>query len=80
MKSHPGLVMASLSQQVPLPFTTIEVEVLVARRSVEFSIELGLDRIVLEGDSQILIDTLQSRFISLAQFGNIVNDVQYIAS
>ena len=72
--------MASLSQKIPLPFTIIEVEALAARRAVEFVAELGLDRIVLEGDSEILVNTLQHGCRSLAQLGHLAADLQHIAS
>ena len=36
IRNGQGLVMASLSQKVPLPFTVIEVEALAARRAVKF--------------------------------------------
>ena len=58
IRNGQGLVMASLSQKVPLPFTVIEVEALAARRAVKFAAELGLDRTVLVGDSEILVNTL----------------------
>ena len=67
--------MASLSQKIPLPFTVIEVEALAARRAVEFAAELDLDWIVLEGDSEILINTLQHGCRSLAQFGHLAADL-----
>ena len=51
IRNHDGLVMASLSEVVPLPATIIEVETLAARRVVEFALELGFENIVLEGDS-----------------------------
>ena len=70
IRNEQGLVMASLSQKIPLPFIVIEVEALAARRAVKFAAELGLDQIVLEGDSEILINTLQHGCRSLAQFGH----------
>lgn len=45
------LVMASLTQKLPLPSTMIEVEVLAARRALELALETGFDNIILEGDS-----------------------------
>ena len=38
-----------------LPKTVMEVETLAARRPLEFALELGIDNIVLEGDSETLI-------------------------
>lgn len=46
--------MASLTQQLPLPATVIEIEALVARRAMELALEIGLDNIVLEGANEIL--------------------------
>lgn len=47
--------MASLAQLVPLPFSVIKFEALAARRALELAVEIGLDRVILEGDSSILI-------------------------
>ena len=80
IRNEQGLVMASLSQEVPLPFTVVKVEALAGRRAVEFAAELDLDRIILEGDSLILTNTLWSGCRSLAQFGHIAIDVQHIVS
>lgn len=43
--------MTSLTQQIPLLASVIEVEELAARRALEFAPELGFDDITLEGDS-----------------------------
>lgn len=45
-----GLVMASLSQAIPLPLTVLETETVAAARALEFALELGLDSVILEGD------------------------------
>nr|POE84173.1 hypothetical protein CFP56_78787 [Quercus suber] len=44
IRNEQGLVMASLYQKVPLPFTVVKVEALAGRRAVEFAAELDLDR------------------------------------
>lgn len=46
-----GLVIASLSQMVPLPHTVVEVETMAARRALELAAKLGFDNLVFEGDS-----------------------------
>ena len=51
--------MASLSQLILLPFSVIEVEVMAARRALELALECGFQRIVLEGDSEVLYKALQ---------------------
>ena len=72
--------MVSLSQQIPLPTTAIEVEALAARHAIELAIETSLNKGVLEGDSLVLINALNTNSHSLSQFGHIVNDIRYLAS
>ena len=71
IRNHDGMVMASLSEIIPLPSIVIEVETLAAQRVVEFALELGFDNIFLEGDSEVLIKLLNSSSRSLAPFGHI---------
>ena len=41
IRNEVGLVLASLSQQIPLPAIALEVETLVARRALEFVAVIG---------------------------------------
>ncbi|XP_075664253.1 uncharacterized protein LOC142633879 [Castanea sativa] len=75
-----GQVMVSLSQQIPLPSTVIEVEALAARRALILAQEIGFTRVVLEGDSQTLITALKTSSHTLAHFGHIAQDIRYLAS
>ena len=72
-------VMVSMFQQIPLPNTTIEVEALATRRTMELALEIGLNKGVLEADLYILMNVLTTNSHSLSQFGHIVNDIQYLA-
>ena len=81
IQNHNGMVMASLSELIPLPSTIIiEVETLAARRVVEFGLELRIDNIFLKGDSEVLIKLLNSNSRSSAPFRHIRNDILYFAS
>ena len=71
-----GLVMAALTQIIPLPTSVETVEVLAARRAVIFAFELGFDQVILEGDSAIAIQALNSDDFSAAPFGHIISDVK----
>ena len=75
-----GQVMVSLSERIPLPSTVIEVEALAARQGMELAVETSFRNIVLESDSQILITALREDSYSLASFGHLVKDIQFIAS
>ena len=80
MRNGDGQVMASLSQNIPLPSTVIEVEALAARRALILAQEIGFTRVVLEGDSQVLINALKTGSHTLAHFEHIVQDIRYLAS
>lgn len=72
--------MASLSQLVSLPYFVIEVETLAARRALELVVEIGIDRVILEGDSAVLMQNLKNGTRSLAQFSHIANNILFLAS
>ena len=66
IRNSESLVMASLTQQVPLPATVIKIEALATQRAMEFALEIGLDNIVLKGDNEILFKALKNGDKSLA--------------
>lgn len=72
-----GQVMMSLSQQIPLPSTVIEVEALVARKALVLAQKTSFTQVVLEGDSQTLITALKTGSHTLAHFGHLVQDIWY---
>ena len=57
--------MGSMSQVIPLPQTIVELETLVALKALEFAADLGLISMVLEGDSEILMNALMDNSLSL---------------
>ena len=68
--------MASLTQQIPLPSSVIEVEVLAARKALELTIELGFDNITL--DFEVLIKSLVKDNNSLAHYGHLLADIHVL--
>ena len=75
-----GLVMASLSQRIPLPASVIKVEALAAIRAMEFGLELGFDNVTLEGDSEVPKKTLNDGGNTLAHCGNLTADILFLTS
>lgn len=67
-----GMVMASLSQNIPLPQTAVELEAIAARRALDFSLELGFTKAILEGESQTVMIALQDDSPSHASFGLLI--------
>ena len=79
IRNEEGAVMASMTQLVPLPTTVAQVEALAARRATEFALELGLNRVILEGDPEVICRGLQDHSPSLALHGHILQDVKCLA-
>ena len=80
IRNEAGLVMASLSQRIPLPTSIIEVKALAARRAMEFALELGFDNVILEGDSEVLVKTIKDGRNTLAHYGNLIADILFLTS
>lgn len=58
IRNWQGNVVASLSEQAPLPFSPDIVEAMAAARAISFARELGIKPFILEGDSEVVINTL----------------------
>ena len=79
IRNSEGGVMASLSQQIPLPTIVAQVEALAARRAVEFAQELGFTRVIIEGDSESICKDLSNPSPSLALHGLLIRDAHELA-
>ena len=80
IRNDQGLIMASLTQQIPLPVSIIAVEVLAAWRALKLTLELGFDKITLEGDTEVLIKSLVTRCNSLAHYGHLTANIHILVS
>ena len=77
IRNDQGLIMASLTQQIPLPSLVIEVEVLAAQRALVLTLELGFKNITLERDFEVLINSLATSCNSLAYCENVM-DISFL--
>ena len=75
-----GLVMAALKQVIHLPTSVEMVEVLAAWRALFFAKELGFEKVILEGDSKIVVRAMKSDDFSVAPFGHIVFDIKSLSA
>ncbi|XP_050248608.1 uncharacterized protein LOC126695850 [Quercus robur] len=80
VRDSQGMVMASLSQNIPLPHSVVNLGTLAACRALEFSLELGFDKAILEGDSMIVMAALRDHSPSLASYGLLLRDSQLMAN
>ena len=76
IRNSDGAVMASLSQQVHLPTIVAQTEALAARRAMEFALEIGLTKVIIEGDLDIVHKDLNNANSSLALHGHLIQDVK----
>ena len=56
-----GTVIASLLERITLPPIVENLEALVCRRAISFAIEIGLQDVVFEGDSKVVIKHLTTK-------------------
>ena len=57
----------------------MEIEALAASRALELAADIGLDRIVLEGDSKVVTQVLETKEVGLAAYGLLVSDACTLA-
>ena len=77
--SH-GLVIASLAQQLPQAYKAIEIESLATTRALELGLEIGLDRVIVEGDSNVTMKALAIETRSLVSFDVLIQDAKIFSS
>ena len=75
-----GLVMAAYTQPIPLPTTVEMVEVLAARSALCFAKDLNFNKVIVEGDSEVIIKALNSGGLSSSSFGHIIMDINVMSS
>lgn len=71
-----GVALGALSSSTPLAQSMADVEALACLRVVKFALELGLTRVVLKGDSAIIIGALIHENGEVANYGNILEDIR----
>ena len=71
-----GNAIASFSKQAPLPFSPDIVEAMAAARAMTFAQELGIAEFILEGDLEVVINSLQSKEASLSSFGHLLESAK----
>nr|POE66421.1 hypothetical protein CFP56_29268 [Quercus suber] len=72
IRDSKGMVIVALSERITLPSIVEDVEALACRKAISFSIELGLQDIVFEGDSEIIYKHLVSDSTCMTAFGHII--------
>ena len=74
IRDSEGMVIAALSERISLPSTVEDVEALACRKAISFAIEMGLQDVIFEVDSEIIYRHLVSDSTCMAAFGHIIED------
>nr|POE70879.1 hypothetical protein CFP56_79040 [Quercus suber] len=80
IRNQEGLVIASMSTQVPQQLQPIEIEALAASNALGFAREVGISEAVLEGNSSLVMTALKTKNPGLAPFGLSIQDSLSLSS
>ena len=80
IRNESRLVMVALTQQILLPASIEMVEVLTARQALWFAKELGFHNLIFEGDSKIIINSINGNNMAQSEFGHILQDIKFLSS
>ena len=80
IRDERGLLVAAMTDKVPLPYSASAVEVLAAIKALRFAGDIGLESFILEGDSKFTIDALAGDNLELAEFGNLIEEAKWLSS
>ena len=72
IQNEQGQVMAALSQQIPSPASVEMVEVLAAHRALMFAKELRFDKVVVEGDSETVVNAILCDYMDNSYMGHVL--------
>ena len=73
-----GANLGALSMSVLLSSIVAELEALACLRAVQFAADLGLQRVIFEGDLIMIISAVSHGSSVMASFGNIIDDVRHL--
>ena len=72
--THTGAILASLAQSISPALQLAEIEAIAVARALEFGHELGLTEAVLEGDSELIVNSLKTGRATWASVEPLIQD------
>lgn len=76
IRDYKGMVLASMSERIILPPSVANLEALAVVRALNFAHEIGFPKIVLEGDSEVVIKALRREEESFASSGHLIAEAK----
>ena len=74
-----GLVLGSCSKHLPQAYSAVEVEALAAATTLALAEDLGMTRVILGGDSLVVIKALREEEQFLSPIGLLLEDVRMLS-
>nr|XP_023926393.1 uncharacterized protein LOC112037808 [Quercus suber] len=78
IRNNVGLVVTSHEQRFCQAYKPVEIEAMAATRAIEFAGEIGVDRIMVEGDSSTVTKALSTKNPALASYGLLIEDASVL--
>ena len=79
VRNNRGQVMVALAKNIPKPTSSKILEVLAARRAIQFVLELGFVHSIFEGDAEMVVKALANGNCSIPSIGHIVKNIESIS-
>ena len=76
VRNDKGEVMATMSTKGPPVFCSEEVEFLAYRKAIEFAMDAGFSKFIVEGDNSSVMQAISSPNEDELLMGNVVGDIQ----
>ena len=74
-----GEFVGALSSSMLLTHSVVEMEALACRKAIEFAAEIGLQRVIFEGDSAMVINALNQNNVGLSSYSVVIEDIRSLA-
>ena len=78
IRNEKGEVMAAMTACGPTVQTSEEAELLACRRALEFAVDAGFHRLIIEGDNSNVSHAISSSTVNNSLFGNVVDDICHL--
>ena len=78
IQNEKGEIMAAMTASGPKVRISDEAELLACQRAIEFAVDAGFSRMIIEGDNINIIHVISSSMENISLSGNVVDDIRHL--
>ena len=78
IRNEKGEVMAAMVAKGPEVFCIEEAELLECRKAIEFVVDAGFSKLVIEGDNSSVIKAISAMQVDHSMLGNVIGDIHHL--